>query len=310
MGAFNAEKIAFLPYSAIEDFLYSGDFNWKKITPSDHTSEAFAKMLNYTKDIFKEKCQIFDYSKRNEDLKSFIKNSVAKGKHNPVIIDTDNFYDCYLKWSVEVLPTIRLGEEWQRARNANIALESELFLADLISEDNESYNENLRILLQKTKQNKLYFEIKKSKDELFENEFNIIKIDFIDEATHTHFWNFYKRPPAEKFWSEIVNRRDKITPRDIMERKGAYFTPEIWVKKAQDYLAQTLGKQWQDEYYIWDCAAGTGNLLKGLTNSGKIFASTLDLSDVLIMKCLIKLDKDESKIPKKQKLNLLENNVF
>ena len=167
LAAFDCEKIAFLPYFAIKDFLYSGDFNWKKITPSDHTSKAFLKMLDYTKDILSQKCQIFDYSKRNDDLKLFIKTSLAKGKHNPIIIDTDNFDDCYLKWSVEVLPTIRLGKEWEKARKANIALEQDFFLADLISEDNESCNENLRILLRKTKQNKLYFEIKKKQRRAF-----------------------------------------------------------------------------------------------------------------------------------------------
>lgn len=44
-----------------------------------------------------------------------------------------------------------------------------------------------------------------------------------------------------------------------------------------------MGEDWQDEYYIWDCAAGTGNLLAGLTNKYHIFASTLDQSDVNAM---------------------------
>lgn len=51
-------------------------------------------------------------------------------------------------------------------------------------------------------------------------------------------------------------------------------------KKAQEYLAQVLGENYQDEYYIWDCAAGSGNLLVGLTDKYKIFASTLDAPDV------------------------------
>ena len=39
----------------------------------------------------------------------------------------------------------------------------------------------------------------------------------------------------------------------------------------------------QEEYYVWDCAAGTGNLLAGLTNKYNIWASTLDQSDVNAM---------------------------
>jgi hypothetical protein len=44
-----------------------------------------------------------------------------------------------------------------------------------------------------------------------------------------------------------------------------------------------LGEDWQDEYYVWDCAAGTGNLLAGLTNKYHIWASTLDQQDVDVM---------------------------
>ena len=44
-----------------------------------------------------------------------------------------------------------------------------------------------------------------------------------------------------------------------------------------------MGESWQDEYYIWDLAAGTGNLLAGLVNKYNIFASTIDQADVDIM---------------------------
>jgi len=60
-----------------------------------------------------------------------------------------------------------------------------------------------------------------------------------------------------------------------------------------------LGEDWQDEYYIWDCAAGTGNLLNGLTNKYNIWASTLDKQDVDVMKDRIK-----------NGANLLEDHVF
>jgi hypothetical protein len=36
-------------------------------------------------------------------------------------------------------------------------------------------------------------------------------------------------------------------------------------------------------YYIWDCAAGTGNLLEGLPNADGVFASTIDKTDVAVM---------------------------
>jgi len=85
----------------------------------------------------------------------------------------------------------------------------------------------------------------------------------------------------------------------VRERKGSFFTPQIWVELSQKYLTDVLGVDWQDEYYIWDCAAGTGNLLAGLTNKYNIWASTLDKQDVDVMKDRIK-----------NGANLLEDHVF
>ena len=96
-----------------------------------------------------------------------------------------------------------------------------------------------------------------------------------------------------------LKRRDLLVPQDIRERKGSFFTPKIWVALSQKYLADVLGENWQDEYYVWDCAAGTGNLLNGLTNKYHIWASTLDQQDVDVMKDRIK-----------NGANLLESHVF
>lgn len=69
--------------------------------------------------------------------------------------------------------------------------------------------------------------------------------------------------------------------------KGAYYTPACWVSRSHDLLGSVLGCSWEEEYYIWDCAAGTGNLLRGLHGGCKVFASTLDLCDVETMHSLI-----------------------
>ena len=81
-----------------------------------------------------------------------------------------------------------------------------------------------------------------------------------------------------------IERRDLLVPQDVRERKGSFFTPRIWVELSQKYISEVLGKDWQDEYYVWDCAAGTGNLLAGLTNKYNLCASTLDKADVDVMK--------------------------
>jgi hypothetical protein len=90
-----------------------------------------------------------------------------------------------------------------------------------------------------------------------------------------------------------------LIPQDIRERKGAFFTPQIWVELSQRYLAEVLGEEWQNEFYVWDCAAGTGNLLVGLTNKYNVWASTIDQADVNVMHERIK-----------NGANLVPNHVF
>ncbi|GAA6904044.1 hypothetical protein CHC159_13700 [Helicobacter pylori] len=132
------------------------------------------------------------------------------------------------------------------------------------------------------------------------------KIDFMEvgftdgQQAHQEFWNIYERPPKVEFQAFILERRDLLVPSDVRERKGAFFTPRIWVEKSQEFLAKALGQDYQEDYIIWDCAGGTGNLLNGLTNKANCFLSTLDSNDVAIVKDLAS----------KNHLKLLENQVF
>jgi hypothetical protein len=124
-------------------------------------------------------------------------------------------------------------------------------------------------------------------------------INLKSKDTYQQFWKRYKRPPVKAFQDYIIERRDLLVPQDIRERKGAFFTPRKWVELSQKYLTDYLGENWQDEYYVWDCAAGTGNLLAGLTNKYNIWASTLDQADVNVMHERIT-----------HGANLLQNHVF
>jgi hypothetical protein len=110
-----------------------------------------------------------------------------------------------------------------------------------------------------------------------------------------------KNMVAAEFFGKFDDTKSvgKIHPHAVRERKGSYFTPKIWVELSQRYIADVLGDNWQDEYFVWDCAAGTGNLLNGLTNKYNIWASTLDRQDVDVMHDRIK-----------NGANLLESHVF
>ena len=49
LGAFDAEKIAFIPFSQVNDVFYLSYINWN-VRPSDHKTETFQKLLSVVKE--------------------------------------------------------------------------------------------------------------------------------------------------------------------------------------------------------------------------------------------------------------------
>ena len=291
-GAFDADKIAFLPNYKIASVFTQNDFNWN-VTPSDHETKEFKQIYEIAKDILEKESLIFYFDKNKAQLKEFIKNNFVCGNTNirKIQITKNNFKNVYYDWLETVKPTISIDWEIEKPE----ILDTDFYIADLLSRNNntEEIRENIRILL---KGDYYKVKVKREREKDLFSEFH-----FTDgQKAHIQFWNNYERPPKEEVQDYIIYRRDELVPQDIRERKGAYFTPRIWVKKAQEYLALALGEDYQDEYYFWDCAAGSGNLLVGLSDKYKIFASTLDKSDVDGM-----IDRI-----REGKCDLLEDNVF
>jgi len=278
LGCFDCEKIAFIPYADIQDVFHQNDFNWN-VTPSNHNSREFKQIYAQIDKIINNGephgTYCFKFSDENP-LKLFILKNFLIGKNDvsKIKIDKNNFISVYSKWLEAVKPTISVN--WDAAKKKGI-LSGHFYIADLISDKNTSLKENLMVVLRATR-----YEMNRHKDEF--GAFNSSEVHFNDkQRAHNAFWAIYERPPKEDYWDYIIERQDLLVPQDVRERKGSYFTPQIWVELSQKYIADVLGEDWQDEYYVWDCAAGTGNLLAGLTNKYNIWASTLDKADVDVM---------------------------
>ena len=291
IGAFDAEKIAFVDYSVVANVFIKNDFNWN-VTPSNHSTKEFKCLLELVKDELEDSSLIFNYESQDKELKAFIKNNFVVDRNNvrKIEITKNNFTSVYYKWLKEVKPSINI--KWEIVKKAGLT-DADFYLADLLLKNNETLKDALFVLLKTN-----HYEFGRKIDEYGLEA--VTKASFNDnQVAHKIFWDIYKRPSRKDFWQYIIDRRDLLVPQDIRERKGSYFTPQIWVEKSQEYLMRELGENWQDEYYIWDCCAGTGNLLNGLTNKYNIWASTIDQADVDVMKDRIK-----------NGANLLENHVF
>ncbi len=290
--AFDAFRMEFIAFDdTITSFFYQSDIDFS-ITPSNHNTEGFKHALN----MFKAKCKshkfVFNFKTQSQECKEFIENNLNSSHLlNKIPIDKNNFFTIYQKWFEAVKPTIDI--DWEVAKTKGI-LDADYYLADLLSDGDKTIIEKLQTILSSS-----YYKLKRGVNELGKIDF--MEIGFTDgQQAHQEFWNIYERPPKVEFQAFILERRDLLVPSDVRERKGAFFTPRIWVEKSQEYLAKALGQDYQEDYIIWDCAGGTGNLLNGLTNKANCFLSTLDSNDVAIVKELATANK----------LNLLENHVF
>lgn len=101
---------------------------------------------------------------------------------------------------------------------------------------------------------------------------------------YRRFWAIYHRPPKEEYRNYLLERRDSLIPVDERNFKGAFYTPLNVVDKAYEKLEETLGKNWQKNYVIWDMCCGVGNLEVKHSNHRNIFMSTLDQADIDVMK--------------------------
>ena len=331
LGVFDAEKIVFLPYKEILPFFALNDFNWN-VTPSDDATREFGLLYeairvslegdltgasrcaptgNRSVDIEHLPVQgvacsaptnaegashcapielyCYRYDVHAEELRAFIQQHFSQSG-SQIQVNKNNFVAVYQRWLTMVQPSIAV--DWALLKKQGI-IDGDFFLADLLSEHNQTLKEALFVLLQ---DNRYVLDRKIDSRGLFTSS----EVYFKDkQRAHAQFWSLYQRPPREEYWAYIIDRRDLLVPQDVRERKGSFFTPQQWVELSQQYIADVLGENWQEEYYIWDCAAGTGNLLNGLTNKYHIWASTLDSQDVQVMKDRIA-----------NGANLLESHVF
>ncbi|GHU29662.1 hypothetical protein FACS1894172_01260 [Spirochaetia bacterium] len=293
LGCFDIEKIAFVPFYDILPIFNENDINWNT-TPSNHTAPDFQKARNKITKLVLANLVVYYFDTDEQEIREFVKIHFSGGLSTiKSPITKDNFIQIFIKWVKEVKPFINIAkDEWIEFKQKGI-LDCDFYRADMMSLDGNSITEKLKIIL---KNDNYKFQV------IFGRRLFQTNIDFTDGGiAYKRFWNKYERPPVETYQTYITERRDLLVPENIRERKGSFFTPAVWVKKSQEYLAKAFGEQWQDEYYIWDCAAGTGNLLAGLSNEYNIWASDIDEGNVETIQSLIDIDEN---------LNLLSGHVF
>lgn len=83
----------------------------------------------------------------------------------------------------------------------------------------------------------------------------------IKPEKYQEFWDFYAKIASAQEIIAIRQKMDRMTEENLRRRTGEFYTPLAFADKAFDYLTRTVGEWWHDDNFrLWDMAAGTGNL--------------------------------------------------
>jgi hypothetical protein len=204
----------------------------------------------------------FKIETHEEEFISTIKNAIKSGDIIRTQITPDNLKQVFDKW------VGMIGVEIKEVAAEEYAL---LFFADIMSDGTVSTHANLPAEL-----------LHKSGAPVFSLGGKIYELG--NKEGYRQFWAIYHRPPQQEYRNYLLERRDSLIPIDERSFKGAYYTPLAVVDKAYDKLTETLGKNWQEKYIVWDMCCGVGNLEVKHSNPRNIYMSTLDQADVDVMK--------------------------
>lgn len=204
----------------------------------------------------------FKIETHEEEFINTIKNAIKTGYIIRTQITPDNLKQVFDKW------VAMIGQEIKGVAAEEYAL---LFFADIMSDGTVSTHANLPAEL-----------LHRGNSPVFSLGGKIYELG--SREGYRQFWAIYHRPPAQEYRNYLLERRDSLIPIDERSFKGAYYTPLAVVDKAYDKLTETLGKNWQKDYIVWDMCCGVGNLEVKHSNPRNIFMSTLDAADIDVMK--------------------------
>lgn len=257
LAAIDTQKAAIMKTADVVPFLKKKTFKWGK-SASGYTQEALDAVSAHIGTYFVS----FKIETHEEEFISTVKAAIASGDIIRVAITPDNLKQVFDKW------VGMIGAEIKGVATEEYAL---LFFADIMSDGTVSTHDNLPAELLH-RNGKPVFSLGGKLYELGSHE------------GYRRFWAIYHRPPDAAYRNYLLERRDSLIPLDERSFKGAYYTPLHVVDKAYDKLSETLGKNWQREYIVWDMCCGVGNLEVKHSNHRNIYMSTLDAADIDVMK--------------------------
>ncbi|PAA11819.1 hypothetical protein CJU81_12320 [Pseudomonas fragi] len=257
LAVIDTEKAALMKLSDVLPFLKKKTVKWGK-SASQYTQEALDEISAHIGTHF----VAFKISTHEEEFISTAKEAIKSGDIIRIQITPDNLKQVFDKW------VVMIGEELSGVKAEDYAL---LFFADIMHDGTISTHANLTAEL------------------LHKNGAPIFSLagkyyDLGNQDGYREFWAIYHKPPKSEYRDYLLERRDSLIPINERSFKGAFYTPLHVVDKAYGKLSESLGKNWQKDYVVWDMCCGVGNLEVKHSNHRNIFMSTLDQADIDVMR--------------------------
>lgn len=253
----DTQKAAIMKSADVIPFLEKKTIKWGK-SASNYTQEALDAISAHIGTHFVS----FKIETHEDEFINTVKNAIKNGDIIRIQITPDNLKQVFDKW-VQMI-----GREIKGVEEEDYAL---LFFADIMHDGTAATHDNLTAQL-----------LHKNNAPVFSLNGKLFELS--NKEGYRQFWAIYHKPPKAEYRNYLLERRDSLIPLDERSFKGAYYTPLNVVDKAYDKLTETLGKNWQKEYIVWDMCCGVGNLEVKHSNPRNIYMSTLDIADVDVMK--------------------------
>jgi hypothetical protein len=253
----DTQKAAIMKSEDVLPFLEKKTIKWGK-SASSYTVEALDAISAYIGTYFVS----FKINTHEEEFISTVKNAIKNGDIIRTEITPGNLKQVFDKW-VQMI-----GNEIYGVAKKDYAL---LFFADIMHDGTVSTHDELPAQL-----------LHKNGSPVFNLDEKLYELG--SKEGYRQFWAIYHKPPKLEYRNYLLARRDSLIPIDEKSFKGAFYTPLSVVDKAYDKLADTLGKNWQKDYIVWDMCCGVGNLEVKHNYPRNIYMSTIDPIDVKMMK--------------------------
>ncbi|MBS0555911.1 MAG: hypothetical protein JSR27_00700 [Proteobacteria bacterium] len=258
LAVIDREKAALMETAKALPMLADKSIKWPKSGSAVDKAMA-AQMAPYIETHF----VVFKLDSHEKEFIAAVKHAITAGEFVRTPITPDNLRQVFDKW-VEMI-----GREIEGVDEVDYAL---LFFADIMFDAGQKKTSvaNLPARLLHEGDKPLFL-------------LNGKTYELSSDHGYRNFWAIYHRPPEAEYRAYLLERRDSLLPLDERSFKGAFYTPLHIVDKAYDLLAQTLGRNWQQNYIVWDMCCGVGNLEVKHSNHRNVFMSTLDQADLDVM---------------------------